>query len=316
MALSLTEKVYHFLQQSPEQKFTAREIAERIFEKYPDEWAAKKARSKATVIPIKDKTVLLQQIIGEIASQRLRLQKRYSEIKTIESYPREYYFTESSDSDEVDNAENAETSLASQASTSGLSEHDLYPMLSKFLESELGIYSRRINEKKSKNSRGSGGNDWLHPDLVGMEDLSNDWNDEIKECVKRYGDKKTKLWSFEVKILINSSNVRKAFFQTVSNSSWANFGYLVAGKIEGKALPELRMLSSLHGIGVILLDVENPAESKIVIPARERGEIDWDNANRLAEENKDFLEYIKLIRQFYQANVLRKTDWGMKAKED
>ncbi len=277
----------------------------------------KKAHSKATVIPLKDDADLLQQMVGEISSKQIQIQKKNPKIKTTEGRPRKYYFTESTDSDEVDNAENPTGSSSIQATASVIKEHGLYPIFSDFLWSELGIYSLRIDEKKSKNSRGNGGNKWLYPDLVGMEDLSGGWNREIKDCVKVYSDKETKLWSFEVKILINRSNVREAFFQTVSNSSWANFGYLVAGEIEGKdTLTELRMLASLHGIGFIRLDIENPAESQIMIPARERGEIDWDNANRLAEENKDFLEYIKLIRKFYQTGETSKTDWGMKAKED
>jgi hypothetical protein len=75
-------------------------------------------------------------------------------------------------------------------------------MLSEFLWSELGIYSKRIDEKRSRNSCGSGGNKWLYPDLVGMEDLSRDWHREIKDCVKQYSSQKTKLWTFEVKVLI------------------------------------------------------------------------------------------------------------------
>lgn len=198
-----------------------------------------------------------------------------------------------------------------------MKEHDLYPILSEFLWSELELYSKRIDEKRSRNSRGAGGNKWLYPDLVGMENLSGEWHREIKDCVKQYADKKTKLWSFEVKILINRSNVREVFFQTVSNSSWANFGYLVASEIEGAdTLKELRMLASLHGIGFIRLDAENPSESQIIIPAKERSEIDWNTANRLTEENKDFLDYIKLIRQFYQTGEIRQSDWDMNVDQD
>tara|TARA_Y100000588_G_C13543868_1_gene623176 strand:- start:8 stop:352 length:345 start_codon:yes stop_codon:yes gene_type:complete len=112
--------------------------------------------------------------------------------------------------------------------------------------------------------------------------------------------------------LVNRSNVREVFFQTVSNSSWANFGYLVASEIQGsETLRELGILSSLHGIGFIRLDIENPSESQIMIPAKEKTKIDWDTANRLAEENKDFLKYIKLIRQFYQTGDIRKSDWDL-----
>ena len=73
------------------------------------------------------------------------------------------------------------------------------------------------------------------------------------------------------------------------------------------------MLTSLHGIGFIRLDAENPSESQIIIPARERDKIDWDVANRLTKENKDFLKYIKLIRQFYQTGEIRKHDWDSDA---
>lgn len=150
-----------------------------------------------------------------------------------------------------------------------------------------------------------------------MEDLSQDWHREIKDCVKQYADKKTKLWSFEVKVLINRSNVREVFFQAVSNSSWANYGYLVASEIEGAdTLKELRMLSSLHGIGFIRLDAENPSESQVMIPAKERIDIDWNAANRLAEENKDFLDYIKLVRQFYQTGDISNAGWDAQSSDD
>jgi hypothetical protein len=114
-------------------------------------------------------------------------------------------------------------------------------LLSTYLWAEFGVYSKRIDEKRSSNKRGPNGNRWLYPDLVGMEDLGSDWHQEVKDCVNQYSDKRTKLWSFEVKLLINRSNVRESFFQAVSNSSWSNFGYLVAGEIEGQeTLKELR----------------------------------------------------------------------------
>jgi hypothetical protein len=48
-----------------------------------------------------------------------------------------------------------------------------------------------------------------------------------------------------------------------------------------------------------------------MIPAKEKIKVDWDTANRLADENKDFLEYIKLIRQFYQTGDIKKSDWDI-----
>ncbi len=317
MSLNLRDTVVEFLQQNPEQKFTTREIANWIFETYPDECRRKQERSTATVIPLDNEAALIQQITREIGALRPVLQKHHREIKITEGRPRKYYFTRSTDRDAIDQAESNQGFSSAKGHGPAIKEHDLYPMVSTFLWSELSLYSKRIDEKRSGNSQGSGGNKWLYPDLVGMQDLSGDWKREIKDCVRQYADKKTKLWSFEVKILINRSNLREAFFQAVSNSSWANFGYLVAIEIEGMGtLKELRMLASLHGIGFIRLDVKDPSESEIMIPAKERNETDWDTANRLTEENKDFSEYIKLIRQFYQTGDIRRSDWDMGIDED
>jgi hypothetical protein len=69
------------------------------------------------------------------------------------------------------------------------------------------------------------------------------------------------------------------------------------------------MLAALHGFGVILLDSSSPEDaSEVLIPARERVEIDWANANRLAAENKDFMGVVKLVRQFHQTGDPRVKD--------
>ena len=97
------------------------------------------------------------------------------------------------------------------------------------------------------------------------------------------GDKRTRLWSFVVKKVLNMSNVREAFFRAVSNSSWANLGYLVAAKTsDEETMRELWMLNAEHGIGVIQLDILNVSESQILIPAREQEWVDWNScAGRL-----------------------------------
>lgn len=311
MTLNLVKTAADYLRANPEQRFSAREIAEWVFVTYPDECREKKERSKATVMPLTDENALIQQIIAEIGSQRPRLQRNYPQIKTTEGRPRKYYFTTKSDVDAVSEAEYVDSALAVTV-VSNITEHNLYPKLSEYLWSEFDLYSKRINERRSSNTRGSGGNRWLYPDIVAMEDLSSEWNPEVKNCVKHYSDKWTRLWSFEVKLLINRSNVRECFFQAVSNSSWANFGYLVASEIEGgDTLKELRMLNALHGIGFISLDSNNPAESQVLIPARERTEVDWDTVNRLAEESKDFIGFIKSVRQFYQTGEVKSVDWDI-----
>ncbi len=205
--------------------------------------------------------------------------------------------------------------MSEQAASKSFTEHDLYPILSDFLYYGYGIYSKRIDELRSSNNRAPRSNRWLHPDVVGMEPLDEDWSQAIKDCVKEHKDKQVKLWSFEVKLEVKQSNIREVFFQTVSNSSWANYGYLAAAQLHPHALKELHMLSSLHGIGFIRLNTEDLTESETMIPAQERG-VDWETANRLERENGDFKEYISKIKEFYQAGVINPTDWDAKIIED
>ena len=190
-------------------------------------------------------------------------------------------------------------------------ECDLYPILINYLKSEFKLFCQHIDEKRSKNSRGSGGNQWLHPDVVAMQPVDKEWNELIRSCVKQGAGQSVRLWSFEVKKELNGSNARKSFFQAVSNSSWANEGYLVATSISDSAVEqELRMLSALHGIGVILLNPENPSESEMVLPARARAEIDWQSVNRILVENEDFKDYIELVSTYYETGRIRGRDWN------
>ncbi len=297
MTLNLMKIVPEYLKNHPEQRFTARDIASWILKTHPDECREKQKRSDR----INDDAGLIKQVTAEIGAHRLRWEDNYPEIKTTEGRPREYYFVVQTDGTEIGNSRSGKA-------TSTLAEHELYPILRDFLFSERRIRSMRIDEKKGRNQI-RGGNKWLYPDLVGMENLSERWNEQIKQCTGAYPVTRSKLWSFEVKKEINRSNVREAFFQAVSNSSWANLGYLVVGNSIDEVKKELDMLANLHGIGCIQLDIENPSESDIRIPAKERDRIDWDVANRLAEENKDFLKYVSLIRQFCQTGDVQGSAW-------
>ena len=298
----LKERVGECLRQNAPQKLVVKEIARWIMREYPAACRAKRERSRGKLDADK---ALLVQLRQEIYADK---PETLPNVRRMEDSPKRYYWTESSADDEID-YEEKDTSSPEAAAEVKIKEHDLYPKLSIFLKSELNLFSKRIDEKQSTNSRGPGGNEWLYPDLVGMEALNERWHREIRDCVRQIGDKRAKLWSFEVKLYLNNSNVRRAFFQAVSNSSWANFGYLVASEIDSGAMQELRMLSSLHGIGVIRLDVENPSESQIMIPARERDEIDWDIANRLAQANRNFLNCIKSVRKFHQTGDVSLKEW-------
>ncbi|MDG2809856.1 HrgA protein, partial [Vibrio parahaemolyticus] len=226
--------------------------------------------------------------------------------------PRIYYWDDNPElspaddsHDEVDEPE-VDTPLVSQS----FSEHDLYPMLIEYLSKDLGLYCQRIDEKKSKNSHGNGGNHWLHPDIVALEPLDQGWDEIVRSCVRSGNHSSVRLWSFEVKKHLTKGNVRKYFFQAVSNSSWANYGYLVATGLNSDVESELQMLSSLHGIGVLILDTESLFDSQILIPAQEKSNVDWQSANRIVTENSDFHHYIEQVGIYNQTGRLIKSAWN------
>ena len=68
------------------------------------------------------------------------------------------------------------------------------------------------------------------------------------------------MWPFEVKLLVNRANIRECYLQAVSNSSWANRGYLFAAKVSSDEITRygLTILAETHGIGVIEQGVQTP----------------------------------------------------------
>lgn len=308
MALNPRQTVTDFLKARPEERFTARELASWMFENLREACEEKRRNSRQDLSADAE---LLQQLVAEIGANRPEIQKRWPQVRTTETRPRRYYWTTASEAAEVAKVEGLAPAGPNKVAGKALSEHDLYPLLCRFLHVEQSLYPKRIDEKRSSNRHGPNGNKWLYPDLVAMEDIGAGWDREIRACVQQVGAQRTRLWSFEVKLLVNRSNVREVWFQAVSNSSWANFGYLVAADIQESAMKELRLLAASYGIGLIRLNAEDPSESEILIPARERPDIDWDACNRLTLENTDFRDFISWVRQFHQTDNARVGNWDL-----
>jgi hypothetical protein len=109
-------------------------------------------------------------------------------------------------------------------------------------------------------------------------------------------------------LICGTASLRESFFQTVSNSSWANEGYLVVAKIsqDDEFLSELKRLSISFGIGIIKIDIEDPDSSEILFPAKYKSELDWDTINKLSTENSDINEFIKRIKIDISSKEVRK----------
>jgi hypothetical protein len=184
-------------------------------------------------------------------------------------------------------------------------ERDLHPFLTYFTYTYQGIYTKTIYHENSSKDRYA---QWLHPDMVGVYFPLDTWKSEVLEIAREVGNQVLRLYSYELKRELTFNNLREAFFQAVSNSSWAHQGYLVTAEIaqDEDFIEELKRLSNSFGIGVIKLDIHNPDDSEILIPAKEREFLDIDTINRLAEINSDFLKFLKGIKIDLSSREIRK----------
>jgi hypothetical protein len=305
--MTLVEMTYNVLKDNFKTKFTAKELAIKIVETYPSEFVKKRQNDRFS-----NENEFLSQVAAEIGRNKESLLKKKGIINDKQNRPQLYFFNKDYEEEiEMKIEIEAKNKELADNEESNISESDLYPILGSYLKSELNIYSRRIDERKSKNNRGPKGNIWLHPDVVGLELLDENWNTKVKQSIKGAGGNRVKLYSFEVKKKITQSSLREYFFQAVSNSSWANQGFLVAEELKASDLlfAELKMLSTLHGIGFILLNKENPSESQTLLPAREKIEPDWVSINRLVNENSDFEEFITSLKIYYDSGEINKKEW-------
>jgi hypothetical protein len=173
-------------------------------------------------------------------------------------------------------------------------ESDLHPFLSYFAHVHFKAFTKTIRHIVSKKKEFG---EWVHPDMVGVHYPLEDWSPEVLSLSTATGNTGLKLYSFELKKTLGFPNLREAFFQAVSNSSWANEGYLAAADIsdEDDFLSELRRLSAAFGIGVINVSLEDPDTSTVLFPARERDVVDWDTVNKLTM-NKDVKELLVRVK--------------------
>lgn len=301
----MKKKVYEVLKSEPHKALTSKELAQEIFERHPIDCKSKKDRSDA----VTNDTELVQQIAREIGAHAHSIVQRYPSILIDEIRPRKFYISKENARHEVEIDDLQQ--VTNPIKITSLKEHDLYPLLGSYIHHEMNCVSMRINESRSSNSHGKGGNHWLFPDIVGMIDLSKDWHPEVTDLAESLAAKRVRLCSFEVKKAINRSNVREVVFQTVSNSSWANLAYLAAANLESKARSELSLLCLAHGIGFINIDINDPSESQILIPAKFNDKVNYDSLNRLASDNKDAEEYLENVSAFLKTKKLRKKHWNL-----
>lgn len=164
-------------------------------------------------------------------------------------------------------------------------ERDLHRLLSNYLAAQKSILSKTIFHETSKKSDQN--QKWIHPDMVGVS--FSEFQDKATVTLMKAADIKqyVDLYSFELKCSIqNDHELKEYFFQALSNSSWANFGYLVAFEVNDDLMEEMERLNRAFGIGIIRLSPYE-TDTKILFPAR-KNEVDYFTIDKLCRINPDF----------------------------
>lgn len=186
-------------------------------------------------------------------------------------------------------------------------ERDLHKLLSSYLKNE-NIFSKTIAHEKSSNSKDNN-QKWIHPDMIGIKflPLKNKASNALMKVINK--SDAFDLYSYEIKREITTDyELKKCFFQAVSNSSWANYGYLVAFDISSDLHHEIDRLSQSFGIGVIELK-SNPFQSEVLFPAR-YSSLDFKTIDKICLINTDFEQFIQ-----HTEHLLIAQDGFIKAKE-
>lgn len=203
----------------------------------------------------------------------------------------QYYLTKNEDKIEFEEEEDKTKDIT-------YSEASLHKLFSTYLK-QNDIYSKTIDHKKSAKTGKDG--TWIHPDMIGMKllALENDVSVKFLKTVNRADS--FKLSSYELKTEINTDKqLKEYFFQAVSNSSWANYGYLVAIEFNDNLREEMERLSQSFGIGIIKLK-SNPFESEVLYPSRYR-ELDFITLDKLCSKNEDFRTFIENTERLISAS--------------
>jgi len=192
---------------------------------------------------------------------------------------------------------------------STFNERDLHQLLVNFIffNENFQARAKTIFHENSKKSQ-KGTDKWLYPDIVGVNFEYGDFRSEVNKFITKFDILPLRIYSFEMKKELNVSNFRECYFQAVSNSSWANEGYLVAINIEKEdeeLMDLIKRSNQSFGIGVISLNLDNIMQSEILARAEFKEKLDYVVINELSDKNPQFKKFLETIHDFDPKNETR-----------
>jgi hypothetical protein len=198
----------------------------------------------------------------------------------------------------------AEEPVVKTKTSDNASERELHPLLVSYVNSDPHFLGHTMTiQHENSVKKGKNAEKWMHPDLVSVHLPFDDLDQNTISLAKNAGIETITIFSFEMKKDVTGANVREYYFQAVSNSSWANEGYLVSPKFSDEALKQLSKLNASFGIGVIKLNLDDIHQSEILLPSREN-DLDVTMIDELVRINKDFSTFVSIINKSMDAKGL------------
>lgn len=177
----------------------------------------------------------------------------------------------------------------------------------------MNLYSKTIFHETSQ-KQGKKFNEWVHPDIVAVDFKFESLSKETLNVLNQVAEPNIYLYSFELKKgNLEFLNLREYYFQAVSNSSWANEGYLVVESLEDEQefQSELSRLVNLFGIGIIVLNKDDVASSKIIHEARRKNNLDFEMIDKLARLNPNFENFLNSINRDTKAEQANRANYDL-----
>lgn len=298
---SITDYYLEHLQAQAPGKFTAAELVDRLLRE-PDFSNYLKARTTQNP-KLQDPKKLKRTLRSEV--HITRLQRRDSRIVRTDERPFRLYVDTSYHPNARPPSRTPPEQVFKGTSGTAPAEASLYPKIIDWLQEHRNFKALRIDERES-GSRSRGENHWRFPDIVALRNPNAQLDGTLQEARRETGaPSQLQLWSLEVKSALEWGSYRTAYFQAVSNSSWAHEGYLAAPPVRNpKVLQEIETLVRLHGIGLIEINPKDPARSHVLLPARQNPEIDWHVADHLHRASRTFRKVTEAIKRFYKNDEL------------
>ncbi len=172
-------------------------------------------------------------------------------------------------------------------------------------------------------------NKWKFPDVVAVRWEVLEFNERQEPRLNKdalavrqsLGEQSFRLSSTELKVKIDSGNLRESFFQCVSNSRWAHSARLaIACNISDEAIAnEVRRLGSSYGVSVIAFSLQSEDFDKLpdaaqiktidqveslldrslvkstLVLANDKEDLDWEHIKDMKQQHKVYDELFPWI---------------------